>query len=139
MPPVSNDDDIFDLPPVVPPPLPHAVAQERREWVRAPYITPVQVLRKGRAMECRTEDLSEGGLAIVMRELVANDEQLIVKLCMPLSAAMETFNVVVKWTTSDKNRPGRYVAGVAFLAVTDRARARIAAYTRAFVKDNEAT
>jgi hypothetical protein len=136
--PPSDDDDIFELPPAVPPPLPKPVGNERREWTRAPYITPVHVMRRGQLIECRTDDVSEGGIALAMREPLSNDEQLIVKLCTPLSGTTETFNVVVKWTKGDR-AARKWVAGVSFLAVTDRARSRIAAYTRAFVSEAEAT
>jgi hypothetical protein len=137
-PPSDDEDSIFSLPPVAPPPLPRPTGNERREWTRAAYVTPIEIIRKGKKLEGRTDDISEGGLSFVTRELFSNDETLIIKVATPFASYAEAFNVTVRWTRSDKAGPGRYVTGVSFLAVTDRARSRIAAYARAFVSENEA-
>ncbi|MDQ3032829.1 MAG: serine/threonine-protein kinase [Myxococcota bacterium] len=97
----------------------------RRHFVRAPYVTPVRVLREGRTLDGRTEDISEGGVLVVADgETVAN-EMVKVRLPLPTTGRVVTIDAVVRWIKTNRNQRA---LGLEFEGVSEDVKNEIRAY-----------
>src|SRR5437879_1165768 len=73
------------------------MGSERREWLRAPYVTPVRLLVGGRRHEAQTLDVSEGGLQLLAREKLAMGIEGVVRFAPPLSATAVSLRCSLRW------------------------------------------
>jgi serine/threonine protein kinase len=127
---VSNDRN-------APPPLPTAVAAaasdqppeavlRRRQFVRAPYVTPVRiVLGVGNTVDGRSEDISEGGLLIVTDTECAQEQQVRVRFPLPTSGRVVQVDALTRWV---KTRRNQRAIGLEFQNAPADVRTEIRAY-----------
>lgn len=95
---------IQPIPPSLPPPA--------RATPRAPYVTPVRLrLPDGHALDGRTEDISEGGLLILVTGDVEAEASVLVRFALPTSGRMVSVPAVTRWVRSTG---GREALGVRF-------------------------
>lgn len=120
-----DDEDVFSLPPSGPPPLPRSVADERRNWLRAPYLTPASVLVGERGIEGRTRDISEGGLQLHVREKLEKGTTVVVRFAPPLSIVAISVRGTVQWA---RELERGYGVGISFQSIPDEVRAIISGY-----------
>jgi serine/threonine-protein kinase len=111
--------------PAMPPPVPSVA--KRRQFVRAPYVTPVRVRTDKSSADGRTEDISEGGILMVMEQACADGERVRVRLPVPVSGRVVEVEGIAKWI---KTRRGQRAIGVEFVAVPDDVRSEIRAYVK---------
>jgi serine/threonine protein kinase len=109
--------------PAIPPPVPSAA--KRRQYVRAPYVTPVLVRTDKTSADGRTEDISEGGLLMVMEQACADGERVRVRLPVPVSGRVVEVEGIAKWI---KTRRGQRAIGVEFVGMAEDVRSEIRAY-----------
>ncbi len=106
------------LPPSLPPPM--------RAAPRAPYVTPVRIRRpNGEALDGRTEDISEGGLLILVTGEVEAEESVLVRFALPSSGRLVSVPAVTRWVRSTG---GREALGVRFEEPGDKVLGDIRAY-----------
>ncbi len=107
----------------------------RRRFQRAPYITPCRVVRAdGITIDGRAEDISEGGLLIVLsqrEEMKAGGsaqdgpEKVRVRFALPTTGVVATVEALVRWIKDGK---GRSALGIEFTELAPDARMSIATY-----------
>jgi hypothetical protein len=97
----------------------------RRQYTRAPYVTPVRVLMGTRTTDGRTEDLSEGGALIITDVACADGERVKIRLPLPLSGRVVEIEAVARWT---KTRRNQGAVGAEFVGAPEDVRAEIRAY-----------
>jgi serine/threonine protein kinase len=107
------------------PPRPQADGISRRQFARAPYVTPVRVIGKSGACDGRTEDISEQGLLVVTSGNCAEGEEVTVRLPLPSSGRVVTLTGVARWA---KTQRGQRAIGIALTGVPQEARADIRNY-----------
>jgi serine/threonine protein kinase len=77
----------------------------RRRHVRAPYITPLRILRtNGTNVDGRSQDISEGGLLAIVPALLDPEERVEVRFALPTSGRMVRVPAVVRWIKSSRDR-----------------------------------
>mgnify|MGYP002077100585 FL=1 len=109
----------------------------RRRFARAPYITPYRVVRHdGGTIDGRSEDISEGGLLIVLSQREesraqgnkdASPEKVRVRFALPTSGLVATAVATVRWVRDNR---GRSALGIEFDDLPDEARDSIATYVK---------
>lgn len=108
-----------------------ASGASRRKHKRAPYITPVRVVRAdGSTIDGRSEDISEGGLLVVLPATYrggafAGVEQIHCRFALPTTGVVATVVGTVRWL---KDGQGRAALGVAFTDPSDVVRKSISTY-----------
>jgi hypothetical protein len=107
------------------PPRAPADGSSRRQFTRAPYVTPVRVLGQAGACDGRTEDISEQGLLVVTSGNCAEGEEVTVRLPLPSSGRVVTLTGVARWA---KTQRGQRAIGIALTGVPQEARADIRNY-----------
>jgi serine/threonine protein kinase len=114
----------------------------RRKHPRAPYITPCRVVRAdGTTIDGRSEDISEGGILIVLPinyrgTAGANSsgvEQIQARFALPTTGVVATVPGTVRWL---KDGQGRAALGVAFNDPVPAVRQSIATYVRVVGTEN---
>lgn len=114
------------------PQLPAAGAPEvdqRRRFGRAPYVTPVRVLRpNGKVVEGRSEDISAGGLLVVISAPCEANEIVKVRFALPGSGRIVEVSAVTKWV---RNTRGTEAVGFEFNQIAADSRAAIEHYVTA--------
>lgn len=102
-------------------------ASRRRQFKRAPYVTPVRVLMdKNTTSDGRTEDISEGGLLMVMDGGNCGDGQRVrVRMVVPVSGRVVELEGTTKWII--RGRAQRAV-GLEFIDLPDEVRGAIRSY-----------
>jgi hypothetical protein len=102
-------------------------ASRRRQHKRAPYVTPVRVLvDKTLTADGRTEDISEGGLLMVMDGgNVADGQRVRVRMVVPVSGRVVELEGTTKWII--RGRAQRAV-GLEFIGLPDDIRNAIRSY-----------
>jgi serine/threonine protein kinase len=107
-------------------PTPTDTASRRRQFKRAPYVAPVRVLMdKGATADGRTEDISEGGLLMVMDGNCGDGQRVRVRLVIPVSGRVVELEGTTKWII--RGRAQRAV-GLEFIALPDDIRNAIRSY-----------
>lgn len=133
-PPDAQDLLKTQAPAAPPAPAPNAPApaqqapapQVRRVHQRAPYVAVAQLQRSsGPAVDGRVEDISEGGVLVVVREGVTQGEALRVRFSLPISGRVLALVGVVRWIRSARGMP---VIGLEFRDLPDAARSEIRQY-----------
>lgn len=117
---------------------PAPVAQNgvsRRRFVRAPYTAPCRVVRKnGNPIDGRIEDISKGGLLVVLKaasssaelpQFDASGEEVSVRFALPTSGLVVAQRASVRWV---KDARGRAAIGVEFVELAPETEKAIDAY-----------
>lgn len=114
------------------PQLPAVAAPEvdqRRRFGRAPYVTPVRVLRpNGKVVEGRSEDISAGGLLVVISAPCEANEIVKVRFALPGSGRIVEVSAITKWV---RNTRGTEAVGFEFNQIAADNRAAIEHYVTA--------
>ena len=87
--------------PTAPPPLvaePPPGESSRRREPRASYATPVSISLGGRMVDGRTEDVSEHGMLVVLRDRLEPGTECAVRFALPIEGRIVTCPAVVRWT-----------------------------------------
>jgi serine/threonine protein kinase len=113
------------LQPVVPA-MPALPVDQRRRFARAPYVTPVRILRSNeRNIDGRSEDVSVGGLLVVIGTPCAADEIVKVRFALPATGKIVELTARTKWV---RNTRGTDAVGLEFTAVPPEVHSTIEAY-----------
>ena len=107
-------------------PKPSEMAQRRR-FARAPYVNPVRViLPSGENIDGRTEDISEGGLLILVERFCTDGTVVQVRFSLPTTGKVATASAVTRWVRGGKG--SRHALGLEFVDVSPQVRESIGAY-----------
>ncbi len=118
-----------------------AEGSSRRQFVRAPYVTPVRVVSSNGAWDGRTEDVSEGGLLVVMPshaekgetpESSAQGQRVSVRLPLPASGRVVTVEATACWTRAQR---GQRAMGISFTSLAEEVRDDIQKYVALMSRD----
>lgn len=113
------------LPPAMPA-MPALPVDQRRRFARAPYVTPVRILRPNdRAIDGRSEDVSAGGLLVVIGTPCAADEIVKVRFALPATGKIVEITARTKWV---RNTRGTDAVGLEFTVVPPEVLETIEAY-----------
>jgi serine/threonine protein kinase len=108
------------------PSAPVPIEPHRRQFVRAPYVTPVVLRsRTGSEIQARSEEISEEGMLVVSPLGFVLGASLEVRFATPLTGEMIAVPAVVRWTREGR---GRTAMGLEFAGVPDAVRGIIAQY-----------
>lgn len=113
--------------PAVAPPASAALPRgaEQRKAVRAPYVTPVRVLLGDRVLDGRSEDISEGGLLVMLKEPLALGATPQLRFALPMEGRVVTVDTVVRWA---REGHGRQAVGLEWTAPNTVLRESVRAY-----------
>ncbi|MGH7270867.1 MAG: PilZ domain-containing protein, partial [Polyangiaceae bacterium] len=121
-----------------PPPLPFAVpgaavADPRRRMPRAPYITPVSLLLKGGSIDGRTEDISEGGMLVIIRQPCLPGQVATVRFAAPMDGKVVNCEACIRWVRVARSdaADGARAVGLEFVQAPPEVRSSIARYVTA--------
>jgi serine/threonine protein kinase len=107
-------------------PAPTANPQRRRQFVRAPYVTPIRiVLGDNQVCDGRSEDISEGGVLIVADTGVAANQRVKLRLPLPTSGKVVILDATTKWFKTSRTQRA---VGLEFVNAPEDVRAEIRAY-----------
>ncbi len=96
-----------------------------RRHERAPYVTPVRIQIGDRAVDGRCEDISEGGVLVVVDAACDSDQSVKIRIPLPESGVVATIEGTTRWVRS--SRSARAI-GVEFMNVPDEIRQSIRKY-----------
>ena len=101
----------------------------KRKFPRAPYVTPVRVLRSdGTSIDGRSEDVSSGGLLAVFTTSVAANELVRVRFALPIVGKIAELEATTRWIRTAR---GKDAVGLEFRAITAEAKDAIERYVAA--------
>lgn len=101
-------------------------ADRRRRTPRVPYVTPVVIeLDSGEELVGRSEDISVGGLLVVLSEHCAADQLVTARFALPTSGLMVRLRASTQWVRTAR---GLEAIGLQFTKVTPEVHASIEAY-----------
>lgn len=89
---------VQDRPPSRSPPAEQPPAPARRRYARAPYVTPVRMIFGGTILEGHSQDISAGGLLVLLtepREL--QGAEVSVTFALPGTGKMATLTATARW------------------------------------------
>ena len=105
---------------------PSSGLSQKRQFVRAPYITPVDLVpSSGESIEARSEELSEEGMLILSPVHFDLGAKLNVRFASPLSGEMITVDASVRWTRDGR---GKSAIGLEFVDAPAGFRRAVADY-----------
>ncbi|MBV9946339.1 MAG: protein kinase [Myxococcales bacterium] len=131
----SAPPDVHPVPP--PPPAPRAPGRAepaarreppplRRRFVRAPYVTPVQIRSaSGSEIDARCEEVSEEGMLVVSPLAFALGAPLELRFASPLTGEIIRASASVRWTREGR---GRAAIGLEFVEPPAALRRAVAGY-----------
>jgi serine/threonine-protein kinase len=102
---------------------------QRRRFARVPYIMPVTIRRAdGSLVRGRSEDLSEGGLRVLLAYRVGHAERVTVRFALPRGGEIVEIAATTRWL-----RAAREIGalGLEFADLSDKARDRIRTFVQA--------
>jgi serine/threonine protein kinase len=104
----------------------------RRKFARAPYLTPVRLLMRDDrvAIDGRSQDISEGGMQVLVAAQVPVGAEVIVKFALPLTAEVVATRAVVRWCKA--SRGGQFAIGLAFDGAVEMASSTVRRYVAWF-------
>jgi serine/threonine protein kinase len=121
-----------------PPPAPKFASgqppvEARRKVPRAPYVTPVNLVLKGGAIDGRTEDISEGGLLVITRHPCEPNQIATVRFASPIEGRVVSCQVHVRWVRAARPEvaQGARAIGLEFIEPAPEVCASIARYVAA--------
>jgi serine/threonine protein kinase len=133
--PSARSRTYFLGPPVVPkfgpPPSRHAPTAQRRRSPRAGYSTPVQIqLQSGASIDGRSEDISEGGMLIICRDMAEAGGIATVRFALPIEGKIVACQGHVRWVRAARpDEPqGPRAIGLEFIDLPSSMRASITRY-----------
>lgn len=98
----------------------------RRAYARAPYVTPLRLIVEGsEPCDGRTEDISEGGVLVLLDSTVDLGSQLRLRLALPISGKIVEVAAVSKW---ERDHRGRRAVGLEFVDLPGEAAQAIRRY-----------
>lgn len=98
----------------------------RRQFVRAPYVTPVLVKPPtGSEIDARSEEISQEGMLVVAPLSFALGAMLQLRFASPASGEMIVVTATVRWTRESR---GRTAIGVEFIDAPDELRGAVSRY-----------
>lgn len=111
-----------DPPPTsIPPPA-------RRAHVRAGYVTPIRVrCSNGQALDGRSDDISEGGLLLLVDGELPVGEEVLVRFALPISGRIVSEPARTCWSRATR---GAHAVGVQLIAPSEKVREDVRAYVR---------
>lgn len=113
--PMSRQMPPVKLPVTAVPALPTATEDQRRRFPRAPYVTPARILRTGgKSLDGRSEDISVGGLLVVVAAPMQADEVVKLRFALPNTGKLVELAARTKWI---RNTRGTEAVGFEFTAV----------------------
>lgn len=126
----STNDRVQSLHPGAPAMAPsdlraQGAAPLRRQFVRAPYVTPARILASAGPCDGRTEDISEGGALVVTAAECGDGEKVKIRLPLPTSGRVVTLEAVTRWV---KTKRGQRAIGVEFVDAGDDVKSEIRHY-----------
>jgi serine/threonine protein kinase len=94
------------------PSVPNGPLSHRRQYVRAPYVTPVVLVAPdGDELEARSEEISEEGMLVVAPIALELGAPLQVRFASPMTGEMIVLQASVRWTREGR---GRSAVGLEF-------------------------
>lgn len=72
-------------------------ATARRQFVRAPYVTPARIFAGEGVFDGRTEDISEGGALLLTSAEVPSDVTVKVRVSLPTSGRVVVLDATTRW------------------------------------------
>jgi len=81
-------------------PSAEAPGRDLRKKPRANYVAPVRVTRGGATLDGRSEDVSEGGMMLVLRQPCTANETLGLRFALPIDGRVVSCTVRVAWSRS---------------------------------------
>jgi serine/threonine-protein kinase len=100
----------------------------RRVHARAPYVTPLRLIVEGSdPCDGRTEDISEGGLLVLLESTLDLESKLRVRLALPITGKLVEVRAVSKW---ERDHRGRRAIGLEFIELPDEAAQAIRRYVQ---------
>jgi serine/threonine-protein kinase len=103
----------------------------RRQYIRAPYVTPVRLEDEKGASDGRTEDLSANGLLVMLSQMPALGANVKVRFALPTTGEYVISQATVRWTRMQSGRARLSCAvGLEFVDLEANARAAIEKFVR---------
>ncbi|HEY6559662.1 MAG TPA: serine/threonine-protein kinase [Polyangiaceae bacterium] len=103
-----------------------AAAVPRRRYARAPYVTPVRIVQTdGITVDGHSEDVSEGGMLVLTRQLCSNEQSVTIRFALPGTGRIINLNATARWVRTAR---GTGAAGLEFLDMPDDIRDSIRDY-----------
>jgi serine/threonine protein kinase len=104
-------------------------AAPKRRFPRAPYVTPVRVMRAdGTTIDGRSEDVSLGGFLTVLTQSVAQGELVRVRFALPIVGKIAELEATTRWIRTAR---GKDAVGLEFRAISAEVRDAIERYVTA--------
>lgn len=120
------------------PPSDGLTVQQRRRYAREPYVTPVRVeFPDGTTSDGRSEDISEGGLLVVLSRSHADchdRDTVLVRFSLPISGQVVKVPATTRWV---RDAHSKAMLGVEFNMITDEQRTEIAQFVQVMLSANE--
>jgi serine/threonine-protein kinase len=108
------------------PSVPSQPASRRRQFLRAPYVTPVMLLSQtGSEIEARSEEISEEGMLVVTPLPFELGAPLRMRFASPTTGEMILVDGSVRWTREGR---GRSAMGIEFANASAALRGVVAQY-----------
>lgn len=100
---------------------------EQRRAPRAPYLTPVRMATAAATEDCRSEDISEGGMFLHSKSAPHPGEIVTLKFALPVSGAITQQRAIVRW---HRTQNGRVAIGLEWLEPPQALTSEVAEYLR---------
>jgi hypothetical protein len=121
------------------------VATQRRRNMRAPYLSPLRLMfGAGSSLDCRIEDISEGGLLAISRVAVdraqcAPGKSVSARFAQPVDGTIVSCEVVVRWVRASRpdDPHGAQALGLEFVALDPAVQAAITRYVTLMADPNQ--
>ncbi|MBI5536258.1 MAG: protein kinase [Deltaproteobacteria bacterium] len=110
--------------------------KQRRRFARQPFVTPIRMVTSaGVTYDGRSEDISEGGMLVLIDRACEGTQPAELKFAMPMSGRIVKVQVTTRWV---KGSRGKAAAGLEFNALPEDLRKEIAEYTAVMGKTGSA-
>jgi PilZ domain len=112
-----------------PPPIASQSPEQRRRFARAPYVTPVRICRDdGSFVDGRCEDISVGGLLLLVPKMFEQQERVKVRFALPGGGKLLELPGIARWV---KKARGTGAVGFEFSELPPESRDVIERYVTA--------
>jgi serine/threonine protein kinase len=112
------------------PKLPASPPSHRRQFTRAPYVTPVRIVTPGGSeLDARSEEISEEGMLVLSPLAFPLGAALSLQFATPVTGEMIALDATVRWTREGR---GRSALGVEFDEVPSILRGIVSQYISMF-------
>jgi len=108
-----------------PPPPPVALPGTRRRFPRAPYVTPVRIVRGTEVLEGRSEDISIGGLLVLGPQAFEQAGLVRVRFALPMTGRVIELDATARWVKAAR---ATGAVGLQFVSLPDDAQEVIERY-----------